>query len=446
MVRMRHSRLRMRRAAPGHLDIHGRVAAGVAQPPAKALQPLDPTLLIVSPAAAPVLALKYRLLPSFADLNPGDAAPIYLRIRHSTSDGLWNQIIENWKTWRNVPLDQFPVAEARKFVDEWRKQLQQLEFGAHRQTCTWNYTVPEQRLDIINVALEDAQSMRQLGLLMSIKARVEIAEGKLDDAIRTIETNLAFARHTAEGPFLINGLVGVGITTVTLDAVDELIARPDAPNLYWALTALPQPLIDMRHGLEIERKLCENLIPELRESELDRPRTPAEWATLLTRMHEGIVKWERFNMQQGKKGPGLLPELSGGRLSQFKSQALPASKEYLKRSRELTDHQLGAMSEDQIVALYIADGYREIWDDWFKASYLPAREAIAQQADAVKRLMAAKKSPFILFAQYVPAVFAVIRTELRIESPRRHSARDRGLADVCCGAQWRTARISEPDH
>lgn len=184
------------------------------------------------------------------------------------------------------------------------------------------------------------------------------------------------------------------------------------------MTALPQPLINMRHELEIEQKLCENLIPELRESELAQPRTPAEWATLLTRMYEGIVKWNRFNIQQGNKDPNP-PELSAGGLSQFKSQALPAAKEHMKRSRRLTDPQLAAMSEDEIVALYIADGYREIWDDWFKATYLSAREAFAEQAAAAKRLKAAKKSPFIVFANYVPGVYAFIKTELRID---RHVA------------------------
>ena len=163
--------------------------------------------------------------------------------------------------------------------------------------------MPEQRLNIINVGLSDLQSMRHLGLLMTIKARVEIAEGKLDDAIHTIETNLAFARHIAEGPFLINGLVGVAISRRHARRRRRADRPARRPNLYWALTALPRPLIDMRHELEIERKLCENLIPELRESELARPRTAAEWASLLTRMHEGIVKWARFNVQQGNQGP-----------------------------------------------------------------------------------------------------------------------------------------------
>ena len=39
--------------------------------------------------------------------------------------------------------------------------------------------------------------------------------------------------------------------------------------------------------------MVENLIPELTEAELARPRTDAEWTSLLSRMHEGIVKWSR---------------------------------------------------------------------------------------------------------------------------------------------------------
>ena len=141
-----------------------------------------------------------------------------------------------------MPLDQFPTAEVRKFVDLWSGQLEQIEFGARRKTCDWNYTLPEQRLDVIHLAARDAQQMRQWVRLLDLKARLEIAEGKFDEAIRTIETGLAFARHIAEGPFLINGLIGIAGAYVMLGRCDELIAQPGAPNLYWALTALPQPV------------------------------------------------------------------------------------------------------------------------------------------------------------------------------------------------------------
>ena len=78
-----------------------------------------PKELALSPASAPVPALKYRLLPSAAELIPGDAAPIYLRIHgyeDSSLEPYWRQISQNSEKWRALPLDQFPVGEAGNFV------------------------------------------------------------------------------------------------------------------------------------------------------------------------------------------------------------------------------------------------------------------------------------------------------------------------------------------
>ncbi len=62
-----------------------------------------------------------------------------------------------------------------------------------------------------HILLPDVAVDAAMGPHPALKARVEIAEGKSDEAIRTIETGVAFARHVAEGPFLINGLVGIAI-------------------------------------------------------------------------------------------------------------------------------------------------------------------------------------------------------------------------------------------
>ena len=299
-----------------------------AQSATKSDEPPQPRVLVVSPMAAPVPALKYRLLPSSADLNPGDAAPIYLRAHgyeDSTLEPAWNQIAEKSSKWQGLPLKDFPVAEARAFVNLWSGKLKQIEFGTRRKTCDWNYTLPEERLNAIGILLPDAQSMRQWSRVLALKARVEIAEGKYDEAVRTIETGMAFARHVAEGPFLINGLIGIACSNHMLAFLDDLIAQPGAPNLYWALTALPRPLISLRNSLEVEQKLGENLIAELTENELKRPRTEAEWSSLLSRMHEGIVKWCRNLSSSGDGTPGM-QVLMGWDLARFKTEALAAAR------------------------------------------------------------------------------------------------------------------------
>jgi hypothetical protein len=371
-----------------------------------------PKELSVSPAPAPVPALEYRLLPISSELNPGDAAPIYLRIRYEMQEEDWKEINEAPVKLLQLPLDRLPISEARKTVNRATARLELIEFGAHRKTCDWNYTLPEQRLERIAILLPDVQAMRGWGRMVALKARIEIAERNYGAAIRTLETGLALARHVAGGPFYINGLVGVAIAHSLLYCCEEFVAQPGAPNLYWALTALPRPLISFRDAHETEMRLAESMMPEL--TELDRPRTGEEWHGLLKRMHEHFVRWCRLSLADGDDTP-IVKGLAGWDFARFRSESLPSAREHLKTARRLSDSQLRAMSEDQVVALYIGGRYRELRDDLFKGAYLRARDARPLFSAAEKRLIAAKSGPIALFVLMQPAVQSVMWAELNLD-------------------------------
>jgi hypothetical protein len=383
-----------------------------------------PKELVISPAAAPVPALKYRLLPSVADLNPGDAAPIYLRIRYFDGnkelEDSWNQIPAKYTEWLDRPSQEFPVAEARKLVELWAKQLKQIEIGARRKTCDWNYTLPEQRLESIYLDLSDAQNMRTWGRLLEIKARMEIRERKFDAAIHTLETGIAFGRHVGEGPFMINALLGIAIDLGMMlesGGLDELISEPGSPNLYWALTALPRPMIGMRQALENERQLCQNLIPELTNAELARPRNAQEWTSLLERMREGLIKWgQRLFPDESLKEQNPIKLDVGTDLAAFKTKALPEARRFLRTVMNRSEAQLAAMSEDELIARYMSDGYNELWDGYFKLSYLPVVEALPRLRKVDADWIAAKQSPLGLFAQLLPAVQSCLMAEVRLDA------------------------------
>ena len=376
-----------------------------------------PQSLVLSPAPAPVPALKYRLLPSSAELVPGDAAPIYLRAHgyeDSSMDESWRQIRVKSSQWQGLPLKDLPVAEVRDFVGLWSGKLKQIEFGTRRKTCDWNYTLPEQRLDALNILLPDAQSMGQWGRIFMLKARVEIAEGKDDDAIGTIETGLAMARHVSEAPFLVNALIGISMSSMVLATCDDLIARPDAPNLYWALTTLPRPLFNLRSHLEIEQTLVASLIPELTEAELAGDQPEMAWKWLLSRMHAGIVKWSRkFGEDKGADSP--LNILAGWDLARFTRVSLPAAKEYLKTSRKLTDVKIGAMSDAQIVAIYMAGSFRELKDEFYKTTYLPFPDALPRFKAAEEQIRTTKAGPLAFFLQSQIVTSRAIDAELRLD-------------------------------
>ncbi len=408
--------------------------AAIAQAP----RPTEPTSIVVDPAPEPVPSLKYRLYPMATELAPGNAAPIYLRARYQTPDDLWSRIESNWLKWRELPIEKFPTAEARDFLRPFARTLEQIGFGARRQSCDWNYTLPEQRTNRIDVALPDAQAMRQVIRLVDFQARVEIADRQFDRAVRTMETGMALSRHVAEGPFYINGLIGLAGEYLMLNRCEELIARPGSPNLYWALTALPRPLIDFRRLTEIEEPLCEDMIPELVEARSDRPRTPAEWSALLARLHARMIAWCR-TMTPNQARPGKpddpsawLRDFVTWDLKRLRAETLPAAREYLK-----SKNGAGAMSDDQRIAVYLAGRHREIWDEIFRESYLPPRIAIERLDDMDDRLREVRKpSPLAFLVSMIPAVRGVIGNELRserhldalraIEALRMHAAANGG--------------------
>ena len=64
---------------------------------------------------------------------------------------------------------------------------------------------------------------------------------------------LALSRHLGEHPTLIADLVGIALATIAIGPLEEMLQQPGCPNLYWALTDLPTPFIDLRKGMRGER-------------------------------------------------------------------------------------------------------------------------------------------------------------------------------------------------
>lgn len=367
----------------------------------------DVKSFVVDPAPSPGPTFRYRLLPLESERTPGDAAPIYLRIGLELDPGRFKSIGEKGAAWMGKPAEEFPVAEARTFVDEWRFKTEQIAFGARRQSCDWSYTLPEERERSFEILLPDAQAMRTWARLLEIKARVETLEGRFDEAIRTAETGFAFARHVGEGPFLINGLVGIAMATVTLVRVEEMVTRPGAPNLYWALTALPRPLIGLRGAMETEQRLGENLVPEL--ADLDRPRTEAEWSSLYLRLLgrlDGLMKKYHTDALSGA-APPLGPLDPAG----FKARHLAEA----RRALEGQPAPAGPMTDERALVLLVAGRYRELRDAVFRPFYLPFPESAAARAEAERRMQAEKSGPAGVLARLMPSFDAAIQAEVRLD-------------------------------
>jgi hypothetical protein len=364
----------------------------------------------VSKAHESVPALGNRLLPLESELTPGDAAPIYLRLASGVTPDAWTSLQSKPKAWLKLPLEEIPAKEAAAFLNEWRGKLAQLDYGAHRETCTWHYSLIEERDHISDLELADAQSMREWSMLLALRARVAISDRQFATAARSIETGMAFSLHVGDGPFFINALIGNASAQFMLDQVDDFISQPAAPSLYWPLTALPRPLIGMRKSMANEYKICERLLPEM--NNLDQPLSDAEWAARLARFHARMSKIRsgyatREKDQSGTDREGEFRE----NLAEFKAWALPKAKAYFDERHGKID----SSSEDKLILRYFGESYRDLYDDIYKGGYLPFFEAEPVYERGEKQLVSAKTSPLRFFAEMIANVEGVHRANARLD-------------------------------
>jgi len=218
--------------------------------------------LTIPPAPLPSPALRYRLLPELRDRTPGNAAQLYYRAfapewaTHRQPEV--RKLIYAWLDDRTQP----PDPQLRWIVDS--KQLKEVDRAARRDYCDWELT-PRLREDGISMLLPDVQGFREYSHLLSLRTRFQIADGKLDDAVYTLQTGFALARDVANAPTLIQVLVGLAIAQMQIGDVEAVMQAPKSPNLYWALTNLPRPLVSLRTSLEGERIMMDSVFPGMRE-------------------------------------------------------------------------------------------------------------------------------------------------------------------------------------
>jgi hypothetical protein len=362
--------------------------------------------LTVSPARAPVPALKYRLYPSVTERKEGNAVPMYLRFAHERSDAQKKALSEKTEEWVALPAEKLPLAEMKEFLAGHRYNLRQLELGARRKTADWSYALDSG--SPIEILLPDAQEMRKLSGLLVVKARVEIAEGHYADAVHTLETAFSFSQQVNEGTFLINSLVAIAGALRCSDAVLELIERPDSPNLYWALTVLPRPLIDLRKNLEYEQGMLEMQFPDLKD--LDRERSPEEWNASLIRVRKEVERIAHLDRSFEAK-PGIGPTDPAA-----KSPDLPTARKYLTETVAIPAAKVEAMPPAQVLLLYISNYFHEYRDDIFKGEYLPFPEGWPISHTAAERLKSVPETEAgVLVRAFLPAIQKVRLSQARIE-------------------------------
>jgi len=318
--------------------------------------------LTIHPAAEPIPALKYQLLPGLMERTPGNAAALYNRILIQLDDQLTEDAEKKIDGWQGTE-GELPIAEVRDVLKPLEPLLNELAVAARRDSCQWDIPFGKGK-NPFTVVLPELQKQRKLARILYVQTRLAIQEGRYDDAVELLKTGFAFARDIGNGPTLIHGLVGIAVSNILMQQVEELSQHAGAPNLYWALAAMPRPLIDLRRGLETEMHILDLWMPDLQDPE-SAGDDPAFWEAKLNEVTAGVR-----DMVGGTE-----PE-AGYRavLTLMALKGYPKAVEYMV-SRGHSREEVAAMHAARVLLTATIENYRRQRDAAFKWHFLPFQEA-----------------------------------------------------------------------
>ncbi len=399
--------------------------------------------LTVTPAPEPVPALKHRLMLRDIELQPGNAAPYYyrallsLRWAEKAAEDKFGDDLYKWYT-PAVSLDELPLEKVREAVRLWTDPLMSnLRTATGRRKCDWQWDYTDIRgPEAISFILEDIQESRGIARGLMLRARLAIAEGRLDDALECLRLNYRLATDVTKEPLLVCDLVGMHFAGMGNCTMIELIAQPNSPNLYWALSELPRPLISTRGSIRVEVSMGLRTFPFLMQAETAE-HSPEEWARLLS---ETVTEFQLAATQMhqfpGNGWPASRIAVAGLSLIVY-----PAAKQRLIDGG-LDLRRVEQMAVGQVLAIDAAREYRRIADEYEKWQYIPYRVVRERNPDEPlgRRGPAAFVKGgygYVLASMLLPAITAARTAEQRIlwqmegirtvEAIRMHAARTGAL-------------------
>jgi len=377
--------------------------------------------LTLSPMAEAREALKHRLQPLVSDLKNANAAILYQSAAAWCPEGGEDDLDDKIDAWRDMPIEDLPRDDVLEALGKFRASFRSIELATPRGRCEWDMPMEEG----FSMLLPSLSTFRKMAFALAVKVRLEIADGDMDQALATLNHGLAMARGIAQGPTLIQDLVGVSIAAMMLKYVQEFVASPGAPNLYWALTELPDPLVDFRQSLGYEYDLMYWEIPELRDIS-DGMLSEAQASALVNKTFKkfreaGLWDQDDFN---------LLPMA-------WVMIHYADAKRFLA-DRGMDSSRVEAMPAAQVVMMYQFREFREVRDNVFKWFSLPYPQYRLHADKYDKAIDEASQRGFKsnLFANYLPALSRIRFLGVRlhrdidllrvIEALRMHAAANQG--------------------
>jgi hypothetical protein len=355
------------------------------------------------PAAAPAPAFRYHFLPEIHEQTPGNAALLYLTAGQQLAvvrspDAQARADDDAIDKHLQTPIADLPRDEVRALLARYQSPLHQFRLATRRDRCDFE---PPFRTEGFRTLLPYLNDARALARLAALSARLKLADRDFAGAVEDLGLPLVQARHLNENAFLIQLLVAASVAQTPLTQLPDWIAQDGAPNLYWALSALPAPTLDARAAMQMERAGAYYSIPQLADARAGR-LTPQQWHQALKTMTQ--VR----SVTHG--GPLTVPSPTPDRGEQAMI-ALMSVKEYPLAKRHLVEtegrpaEQVEAMTVAQVIGLYHVAQF-EFWtQELDKGLTLPFPQGLRVITQSEEKMRAAmQQNPWSLLASFAPSI------------------------------------------
>ncbi|HVT81263.1 MAG TPA: hypothetical protein VHM90_11465, partial [Phycisphaerae bacterium] len=389
--------------------VSGGASAQTQETPAPRWPPRDrkSISLSVTAQAEGKPALAYALLPPPEETEKGNAAVKYLaaisNMPKVDDDAWWDQLDA---VLRDAPLADLNPDEAflRKAVDDYSYVLRTLKEGAKLDHVDWETNV---RTQGYRALLPSLGGFRTAANVLAVEIRLDIRRHDWAAANDKFKTGFALAHRLSEGETLIESLVGAAIASMLCQTLEDWVAEPGAPNLYWPLTNLPAPFCDVRRPMSFEHGMAFMSFPELQEMKAGHYSADL-WTSMVARIPEA-------------SGGGDFSPLSTPWKRQTAAAALgmlmyPQAKDYLV-SRGIAREAVEKMPVYEALERYFVLSYQDAIDDTFKWAGLPAAQAWVgmNQASRAADLAGQRGDLNILAKIFLPSLSRAVLLTARLD-------------------------------
>lgn len=392
----------------------------------------------VTPAQPPVPVFKYRLTVEPFKTIPGNAITHYLRsLGENSLNGPWNDARDQYgmdvHAWyrlktrvEDIPLDKLRQAAGLfdSYVDD------HLRRATMCRDCDWGLAVEDLRgLETIGFLLPSVQQTRSMARVLMLRNRLAVIDGRFDDSVDHLRMTYQLGQNVNELHFLVANLVGIAEVGMANEGLLDLIAAKDAPNMYWALAELPEPIISIRDSLRLESSFAMRCFPILMDVETAE-YSKEKWSKSLSELIERIK--ETMELTTGSnRNPGT--SIQSDFLAVAAGMAGYTAAKQRLLDAGLDPDRVQGMAVAQVLLIDAARDCQILMNEMEKTFYVPYTKMGEFENQAESQVRGSVRLGAILVNLLSPAIVQVRQAEvfvqaqvnllMAIESIRNHIAK-----------------------